>query len=144
MGEAQRRWYLDHKEISDARSREWQARNKNKYLAAQRKAKKLRRLTWTPEQREAVALVQYSNNIKRKYGMTTADYERILAQQGGHCALCPREPDREHHKRLNWDHDPKTGQVRGLLCTPCNHALGVLGDSPEGLKRALTYVSTPR
>lgn len=44
------------------------------------------------------------------------------------------------HLTLAYDHCHKTGDIRGLLCSPCNRALGALGDSEEGLQRALTYL----
>jgi hypothetical protein len=44
---------------------------------------------------------------------------------------------------MNIDHDHKTGQVRGLLCSGCNTGLGHLGDDIQGLKRALEYLENP-
>lgn len=56
----------------------------------------------------------------------------------GICELC------EEHRGLVWDHDNDTGTFRGWICTPCNTALGRLGDNSEGLARALEYVSRVR
>ena len=53
-------------------------------------------------------------------GITDADYQLLLAAQGGHCALCPNTPKT---RRLHVDHDHRTGKVRGLLCHRCNRAL---------------------
>jgi hypothetical protein len=44
----------------------------------------------------------------------------MLADQGGHCAICPRPPTTT---RLHVDHDHKTGLIRGLLCWWCNRKL---------------------
>lgn len=51
------------------------------------------------------------------------DYEYYLALNGGveRCAICGRGPT--PNRRLNRDHDHKTGKPRGLLCTRCNRAL---------------------
>jgi hypothetical protein len=73
--------------------------------------------------------------LKAKYGMTLEEYDLLLAQQGGRCALCPRETN------LHIDHDHTTGRVRGILCIKCNHALGVLGDDLPGLDRATSYLN---
>lgn len=43
-------------------------------------------------------------------------------------------------RELCVDHDHKTGHVRGLICSTCNLALGYLGDSVAGLRRALEYL----
>jgi hypothetical protein len=48
------------------------------------------------------------------------DYDRMLAAQDGHCAICPNVAKT---RRLHIDHDHKTMRVRGLLCFPCNAAL---------------------
>jgi hypothetical protein len=38
------------------------------------------------------------------------------------------------------DHCHETKKVRGLLCSPCNRAIGQLGDTVQGVQRALTYL----
>jgi hypothetical protein len=64
-------------------------------------------------------------------GATDADYVRILEAQDGHCALCPSEPKT---RRLHFDHDHRTGKVRGLLCHRCNRALGTWCNSEWALR----------
>jgi hypothetical protein len=53
-------------------------------------------------------------------GLSLDDYERLLAAQGGGCALCGRKPKT---RRLDVDHDHRTGKIRGLLCQRCNRAV---------------------
>lgn len=72
-------------------------------------------------------------HLKKTFGLTVAAFDAIVAGQGGHCALCPSK------NRLCVDHDHKTGRIRGVLCTVCNRAIAALGDSEEGLRRALAY-----
>ena len=48
------------------------------------------------------------------------DYQRLSDLQGGVCALCGRHPPM-WSPTLAVDHDAKTGFVRGLLCSECNH-----------------------
>jgi len=38
------------------------------------------------------------------------------------------------------DHDHSTGKFRGLLCNPCNKALGFFRDNPEVLESAARYI----
>src|SRR5574341_1516779 len=62
------------------------------------------------------------------------DYERLLIEQQGRCALCETRP------LSHVDHDHATGTVRGLLCRPCNLGLGLFDDSPVVLARAIQYL----
>jgi hypothetical protein len=58
----------------------------------------------------------------RRHGLTAADYDSMLAEQGGACALCSGIND--NGRPLYIDHDHETGEVRGLLCHTCNSNLG--------------------
>jgi hypothetical protein len=78
------------------------------------------------------------SELKKLYGITPEEYDELLASQNGVCAICS-EPD-PNGIRLPIDHDHNTGRVRGLLCTPCNRALGGFKDNPALLRSALTYL----
>jgi hypothetical protein len=67
-------------------------------------------------------------------------YEAQLAAQGGGCAICGYRP-KPGGRRLNIDHDHKTGAVRGLLCARCNRGLGWFRDDPDRLEIAATYLA---
>ena len=83
-------------------------------------------------------------NLK-SYGLTVDQYDEMLTAQGGVCAICNLP---ETHvssftkkiRRLSIDHDHKTGKIRGLLCSSCNRAIGLLGDDAERIKAVLTYL----
>jgi len=78
-------------------------------------------------------------DLRRKYNLTPAEYDAMLAEQSGQCAICDKPPSTG--KPLFVDHDHDTGEVRGLLCSRCNWALGQLGDGPELVARALSYLT---
>lgn len=82
--------------------------------------------------------------LQRKYGISHEDYERILAEQGGGCALCGVKPEEltmgKYRTYLHVDHCHDTGQVRGLLCPDHNLLLGRFGDSPKMFRRILAYL----
>lgn len=79
--------------------------------------------------------------LKTQYGLTLDDYYGIFRFQEGRCAICGNRPKK---RMLAVDHDHKTGKVRGLLCTPCNHRiLGGAHDDVEILRRAVSYLETP-
>jgi len=83
--------------------------------------------------------VFWQRNLKNKYGITVTDYERMLAEQGGLCAICRGQETRAGFQ-LGVDHDHATGSVRGLLCTSCNTAIGLLGDSQERVLALVAYL----
>ena len=60
--------------------------------------------------------------IKSVYRLPDGEYERLLEAQGGRCAIC----DQAVAGTIAVDHDHATGKVRGLLCSGCNTALGVV------------------
>lgn len=85
------------------------------------------------------------------YGIGEQDYQRILAVQGGACAICARAKgvrrslsvDHDHAVALDDGHEVDKGCpncVRGLLCQPCNKMLGHLRDEPEAFERAAEYL----
>ena len=82
-----------------------------------------------------------SANLQRKYGITLADYDRMLKTQAGGCAICGRKPSKT--RRLDVDHSHKTGIVRGILCHKCNRGLAWFGDNPSTLRSAAHYLEGP-
>ena len=81
------------------------------------------------------------NNLKRNYGLSTEEYEKMIQFQGGVCAVCQRPP--KPGRRLAVDHCHKTGLIRGGLCWLCNRLLGVFRDDPAKLRAAIAYLEHP-
>lgn len=85
--------------------------------------------------------------LRTMYGITKEDYDNILESQNNVCAIC-KEEDKVYHNRngvnikisMPVDHCHDTGKVRGLLCTSCNRAIGLLKDSIDNLKSAIKYL----
>lgn len=75
------------------------------------------------------------------YGISSQDYERMLAAQGHVCAICKRDPDR---KRLAVDHCHTSGIVRGILCSSCNYGIGVFSNRADWLAAAARYLRKKR
>jgi hypothetical protein len=83
--------------------------------------------------------------LKIKYGMSLLDYEEMLNEQKGVCAICQqpevtRAPSGEK-RALAVDHDHLTGRVRGLLCRSCNTGLGQFKDDEARLYAAIAYLN---
>jgi hypothetical protein len=74
----------------------------------------------------------YDDTVRRnkayqdKYGIDIKEYERMLSEQNNQCCICGANEHEIAKQRLYIDHDHKTGQIRGLLCSSCNLALGHL------------------
>jgi hypothetical protein len=79
--------------------------------------------------------------LRKLYGIGLSDYERMLSEQGGRCAICQTDkPGGGRSNNFHVDHDHETGRVRGLLCHGCNTGIGNLGDSSATLYRAMKYL----
>lgn len=85
--------------------------------------------------------------LRRNYGLTVAQYEVMLAEQGGGCAICGTVPT--DGRALHVDHDhaccptrkKSCGQcVRGLLCEDCNRVLGMFADHIPRFESAIDYL----
>jgi hypothetical protein len=83
----------------------------------------------------------------RRYGIlnadgenfTVQDYNRAFQIQGGMCKGCGTHQS-ELPKALFTDHDHATGIFRGLLCSRCNHILGLAKDVAQTLKNLVNYL----
>lgn len=78
-------------------------------------------------------------SLVKAYGITLEEYRGTLNNQGGGCAVCTSTTSRGG-RALAIDHDHNTGKIRGILCSDCNTALGLLKDSPELLAKATAYL----
>ena len=78
-------------------------------------------------------------HLQREYGITCEDYDAMYHYQHGRCGICGVHQN-EIVGRLHVDHDHSTGDVRSLLCGPCNRGLGMYYDDPELLEIAAEYL----
>ena len=83
---------------------------------------------------------QRNSKLKSTYGITMAEFDRLLASQGGRCAVC-RTDDPGGRGHFHVDHCHQTGAVRGILCHRCNTGIGLLGDNLGSLLAAVEYLS---
>lgn len=73
----------------------------------------------------------------KAYGISREAQLAMLADQGGLCAICGNPP---RSRGLSIDHNHATGEVRGMLCGPCNRAIGLFRDDPSLLLKAVQYL----
>ena len=149
-----RRYYEENKERLIAQNRK-RHRERREVYAAARKA-------WWEQNKDRIAGERVANRsvntyrswVRRlkKHGLTPEDYDRMLAEQNGGCAICgSADAGRAGGGKSDGgessfavDHCHATGIVRGLLCHQCNLALGLLGDDPERAAAASRYLRKTR
>ncbi len=79
--------------------------------------------------------------IKAKFGITSAEYEILLASQDGSCAICgTTDFNYSRGRKPHIDHCHETGRVRGLLCGHCNIGIGQFFDNVSLLEKAIIYL----
>lgn len=120
-----RAWYDANRDKAIANVKRWQQENRVEYNAKQR--------AYRSKRRE----VEREGHLRRTFGISQADYDALLAKQGGGCAICGKPPAKI---ALHVDHDHETGEIRGLLCVGCNNALGQFHDDSRLLTRAICYI----
>jgi len=72
------------------------------------------------------------------YGITEQDYLDMLETQDGVCQICGHKS--RGRDMLCVDHSHSTGKVRGLLCSMCNTALGLMKENKTWLTRMIQYI----
>ena len=86
----------------------------------------------------------HTAHVHRTYGISGDEYLLLRKSQGGLCALCgPWTGRNGKYVSLSVDHNHRTGEVRGLLCRPCNRVLGIWRDNPQVFLRAAEYLDNP-
>lgn len=81
-----------------------------------------------------------------RYGISMEDYEKLLREQNGVCAICERSPDEVGVLAVDHDHrccptERTCGScIRKLLCTDCNISIGRFNDNVLRLERAAEYL----
>jgi|HigsolmetaAR201D_1030396.scaffolds.fasta_scaffold07156_2 Recombination endonuclease VII. len=145
-----KRYYERNKEKEIARKLEWKKNNPEKVSAnfkrwrtnnPEKHAENVRR--WceaNPERAKENARRRLLRFRLKQYGLTVEDYERMVAEQGNACAICRSFEIGRKGRTWLVDHDHQTGKVRGLLCHPCNAAIGFARDSTELLGRMIEYL----
>jgi hypothetical protein len=115
-----------------ARVTRWRTEKPEKYAEQRRQ--------WKASGRQAAAFRRWY--LKKTYGLTTSDYDAMLGEQGGGCAICGvAEPEGQS---LHVDHCHDSGTVRGLLCFRGNAGLGQFDHDATRMARAAAYLQSAR
>lgn len=111
-----------------ATRKRWRANPENRARNNAYENERRRKLGWTnPAQKKRQ---QRYDRKKRGLPEPTRDSPE-------NCELCQRNPGKYG---MHLDHCHATNAFRGWLCGKCNMGIGALGDTIEGLQRAIEYL----
>lgn len=107
--------------------------------------KKAYQREWCREDRKRNPDKYKDKMLKRSYGIDLDEYNEMLEQQGHVCAICKCEetalnPNTGNPRDMAVDHCHRSGKVRGVLCTACNTAIGLLKDDKLVVYMAYGYL----
>jgi hypothetical protein len=71
--------------------------------------------------------------LKKRYGISASEWQKMCDKQNAKCASCGRV------KKLEVDHNHKTGKIRELLCRECNLSYGKLNEDVNIIQGLLRY-----
>jgi hypothetical protein len=80
--------------------------------------------------------------LQRNFGISSAQYTRLLESQHGCCAICKKKP--KVGRALCVDHDHQNEAVRGLICDVCNRLLGRIEADPARFASVARYLASYR
>ena len=81
--------------------------------------------------------------LKRKFGITQAQWDKMYKLQGGQCPICfnPLHKPGGTKRAAPVDHDHRTGRVRGLTCLHCNR-FKIAKNTVESAERLVKYLDS--
>lgn len=79
------------------------------------------------------------NNLMSSYGISLDKFKEMLLTQDNKCRTCGAN-HADFKKGLHVDHCHKSKVVRGLLCSKCNTAIGLLKENIEVLENIINYL----
>jgi hypothetical protein len=97
--------------------------------------------------RDHVARIRQGQRFRRYNGLTREEFIAEGEAREWKCAICGQIPLPDSRRALAdelpylvVDHCHNTEKRRGLLCGPCNTAIGLLGDDPSRARAAAAYL----
>jgi glycyl-tRNA synthetase (class II) len=94
---------------------------------------------WVSNNRGKRYTIQLKSRCK-KYGIELEEYYDMLKQQDNKCIICNTN-ELNLNRKLNIDHNHKTGEVRGLLCDRCNKVIGLLNEDINIMRSMIEYIN---
>lgn len=160
------KYYQINKDKIDQNNKNWKSSNKErlKEYRKEYRSENLEKITayekqYLEKNQETLKIkrkIYYNNNPDvfmknrlRPYweGLSSEEkvtkYNELLKAQNNKCSICLKEETASFKgkpRSLAIDHCHKTGKVRGLLCSKCNMAIGLLDDNLDVLNNIIRYL----
>ena len=119
---------------------EFYKREKNKLRKDCKACTKKRTKEYSNNNKDYYKEYYQNHHLLTTYGITLEDYDKIKEEQGGKCKICGIEEKHVTFSRFHVDHCHETDVIRGLLCSKCNQAIGLLQDNPNFCREAANYL----
>lgn len=121
----------------------------NRRYGTKNKAKLLKKSTdWRHKNPDLTKYYARRSHLKIKFDISPEEADKLINEtHGGKCDICCTLDEtytdsrgRQRHK-LVIDHDHTSKKIRGVLCGDCNSGIGLLGDDPKRLSKAVEYLN---
>lgn len=147
----QRAWKAQHPDrVKEIHKRSWM-KNKGRYKSAMKEwrqknstQERERRLQYYQAHRDAEILEARNWNFKKRYGLTVAQRDELIAQQNNCCAACGEKFEGVRGKLapfVHHDHKLNAPNYIAILHSRCNIAMGQLGDDPILLAKLANFAN---
>ncbi len=110
-------------------SNEWRTKNPEKRKASTK--------NWIKNNQERYHKVRRKHEVMRLYGLKDDEYYDMIKNQDNKCFICGKSEKRS----LSVDHNHSNKKVRKLLCSGCNHAIGIIEKGYDNLISLLKYLA---
>ncbi len=121
-------------------------RAKNKaWVEANRERQALACKNWYEANRDRAVAKRKAWYYQTTYGVAHAEFlAQASAQRDCLICGCKMVVGGRGAKNAVMDHCHATGENRGIICSGCNKAIGLLGDDPDVLRAAAAYIERSR
>ena len=90
--------------------------------------------------------IQRWKQVRYVFNITKEQWEALFLSQGNKCAICLSDSPTGRGWHIDHDHECCPGRkscgkcIRGILCSNCNTAIGLLKDDEVRISNALEYI----
>lgn len=81
-----------------------------------------------------------NDRLKKLYGLSIEERDNLFKKQNNCCAICKTNIPGGRYNKWHIDHCHEKNIVRGILCSRCNHGIGLFKNNPIFLEEAIKYL----